>query len=88
MTNEQILEQQVDALEKLLKLKQAVIEELETKISRLQNQTIPNLNVPYYGSGQWISSQNSVIAQGIGQSTANTLSIHDGITQPYKNQQK
>ena len=34
MTNEEILEQQVEALEKLLKLKQAIIEELEEKIRK------------------------------------------------------
>jgi hypothetical protein len=36
MTNEQILEKQVEALEKLLQLKEAVITELEAKVSRLQ----------------------------------------------------
>ena len=44
MTNEQILEQQVEALEKLLKLKQAIIEEQELKINKLQGTTtIPNM---------------------------------------------
>jgi len=43
MTNEQILEHQVEALEKLLKLKQAVVEELEAKVARLQ--------YPYLGGG-------------------------------------
>ena len=48
MTNEQILEQQVEALEKLLKLKQAVVEELEAKINRLQ--------FPYPGLGGIINT--------------------------------
>lgn len=49
MTNEQILEQQVEALEKLLKLKQAVVEELEAKVSRLENsQLYPGvINTPF-----------------------------------------
>ena len=37
LTNEQILEQQIEALEKLLQLKTAVIEELEAKVQKLQN---------------------------------------------------
>ena len=37
MTNEEILEQQVEALEKLLQLKQAIINEQERKIEKLQN---------------------------------------------------
>jgi hypothetical protein len=36
MTNEEILEKQVEALEKLLQLKEAVITELEAKVHRLQ----------------------------------------------------
>ena len=32
MTNEEILEKQVEALEKLLQIKQAIIEELEAKV--------------------------------------------------------
>lgn len=53
MTNEQLLEQQVEALEKLLKLKQAIVEELERKIDRLEGSIpfgFPNpahpINVP------------------------------------------
>ncbi len=54
MTNEQILEQQVEALEKLLKLKQAVVDELEAKVNRLQNPYggIPGINTPYYPYNQ------------------------------------
>jgi hypothetical protein len=36
MTTEEVLEQQVEVLEKLLKLKQALIEELEAKVGRLE----------------------------------------------------
>lgn len=44
MTNEEILEQQVEALEKLLKLKQAIIEEQEAKIQKLQGTLVfPNM---------------------------------------------
>jgi len=38
MTNEQILEKQVEALEKLLQLRSAIIEELETKVTNLQQE--------------------------------------------------
>lgn len=37
MTNEQLLEKQIEMLEKLLQLKEAVIEELENKIARIQS---------------------------------------------------
>jgi hypothetical protein len=47
MTNEQILEQQVEALEKLLQLKQAIIEELESKVQKQQNNNQPQWQ-PYY----------------------------------------
>ena len=43
MTKEEILEQQVEALEKLLQLKQAIVEELEAKISKL---SIKDFNYP------------------------------------------
>ncbi len=36
MTNEEILEKQVEALEKLLQLKQGIIDELDAKIQRLE----------------------------------------------------
>jgi len=49
MTNEQILEKQVEALEKLLQLKEAVIQELEAKIARMQYPTYPG--IPLYGQG-------------------------------------
>lgn len=47
MTNEQILEKQVDALEKLLQIKEAIIQEQEARISKLERDVRPNLNVPY-----------------------------------------
>jgi hypothetical protein len=56
MTNEEILDKQVEALEKLIQLKQAVIEELENKISKmeLERLTIPyphQINIPWIGGG-------------------------------------
>jgi hypothetical protein len=45
MTNEEILNQQVEALEKLLKLKQAIVEELEDRVAKLENEK--NHYVPY-----------------------------------------
>lgn len=53
MDEKQILERQVEALEKLLQLRSAIIEELEAKVSRLENQGgahFPGVNVP------WVSS--------------------------------
>jgi hypothetical protein len=55
MTNEQILEQQVEALEKLLQLKQAVIEELESKVQKLQYPPLP-----YSGGGAGVINLPSV----------------------------
>ena len=50
MTNEEILEKQVQALEKLLQLKQAIVEELEAKVCRLEieriNSPLPQVNIP------------------------------------------
>jgi hypothetical protein len=40
MTNEQVLEKQVEALERLLRLKEAIIEELDNKVQKLQSQGI------------------------------------------------
>lgn len=54
MTNEEILEKQVETLEKLLQLKQAVIQELEAKVSRLQNPYgygVIGGSQQYYGPG-------------------------------------
>jgi hypothetical protein len=65
MTNEQILEKQVEALEKLLQLRSAIIEELETKVASLKQEiaskyvypgvTItpynPPITYPQYGGG-------------------------------------
>ena len=49
MTTEQILEKQVEALEKLLQLRAAITEELEAKISRLENEVARNNLAPYPG---------------------------------------
>ena len=59
MTNEEILEKQVEALEKLLQLRSAVIEELEAKVINLQNEIAAKnhslqwpgqINAPYIGA--------------------------------------
>ena len=57
MTKEEILEQQVEALEKLLQLRKAITEELEVKIARLENEVARNNLPPYYPgiSTPWIS---------------------------------
>lgn len=64
MTNEEILEKQVEALEKLLQLRTAIIEELESKVRKLETEKYINaphtypgydypgiVNVPYFGGG-------------------------------------
>ncbi len=51
MTNEQILDQQVEALEKLLQLKQAIIDELEKKVSQLEAIQSPWANPGWVGGG-------------------------------------
>jgi hypothetical protein len=63
MTNEQILEKQVEALEKLLQLKAAVIDELEAKIQRMQPgitwttpQYIQTPYIPYQGGAGGIGT--------------------------------
>lgn len=49
MTKEEILEQQVEALEKLLQLKQATIEELEERLRN--NKSYPSLHgYEYFGA--------------------------------------
>jgi hypothetical protein len=55
MTTEQVLEKQVEALEKLLQLKQAVIDELEAKVQRLQNPYpyYPGVTVTPYTVPSW-----------------------------------
>ena len=65
MTNEEILEQQVDALEKLLQIKQAIIEEHEQKISRLQADRsigVPGtvINTPWIGHPQPLMPQPGI----------------------------
>ena len=45
MTNEEILEKQVEALEKLLQLRSAIIEELEARVDKLE--TEKTTNQPY-----------------------------------------
>lgn len=42
MTNEEILEKQVEALEKLLQIKEAIIKEHESKISQLEMERLYN----------------------------------------------
>ena len=73
MTNEQILEKQVEALEKLLQLRSAIIEELEIKVASLQNEvarqnlnpfpmtitTTPWIGQPYGVGGGVITSPNT-----------------------------
>jgi len=49
MTNEQILEQQVEALEKLLQLKSELLAEQERKIARIQNELAIEKNKIYPG---------------------------------------
>ena len=70
MTNEQILEQQVEALEKLLQLRSAIIEDLEHKVSNLQQElankslTWPNtINVPSvpWNPAPWIGGGGGTI---------------------------
>lgn len=51
MTHEELLERQVEALEKLLQLKQAIIDELEGKVDKLQQQLNPpswTINTPNF----------------------------------------
>ena len=68
MTNEEILERQVEALEKLMQLKQAVIDELEIKVAKLQ----PQLSYPgisYWTQGQpsmQLDSNGNLIVTGVG----------------------
>lgn len=55
MTNEEILEKQVEALEKLLQLKQAIIDEQDSKINKLEMEKIHSqppypINLPYIGN--------------------------------------
>lgn len=59
MTNEEILEKQVEALEKLLQLRAAIIEDLEQKVADLQNQAakqnFPGIGYPGVINTPWIS---------------------------------
>jgi hypothetical protein len=65
MTNEDILEKQVEALEKLLQLRSAIIEELEAKLSKLENDIarantlpyVPGVSIPWVGPPQWMPQQ-------------------------------
>src|ERR1017187_565080 len=61
MTKEQILEQQVEALEKLLKLKQALVEELEAKVERMPFGGV----IPGYYPGVGLPSIQPQVGQGI-----------------------
>lgn len=57
MTNEEILEKQVEALEKLLQLRAAIIEELEAKVNKLEAEkfNIPN-HFPGLQQPGWITT--------------------------------
>ena len=57
MTNEQILEKQVEALEKLLQLRAAVIEELESKVVKLQGEVAALSPTTYGGGPGWYNPQ-------------------------------
>src|ERR1035437_2723159 len=61
MTNEEILEKQVEALEKLLQLRSAIIEELESKVSSLRIELARQQNAGWSpGTGintPWIAQQ-------------------------------
>lgn len=75
MTNEEILEKQVEALEKLIQLKQAVIEEQEAKINKLEAERYaypgggvwqPSVHVPYVQPYQpWIGGGGGAGGAGI-----------------------
>ncbi len=89
MTNEQILEQQVEALEKLLQLRKAITEELEAKISRLEAE---RFNVgsgwntaPWITTTPWVgSSYPQGIVGGIqGGATTLTSACPDGSPHHY-----
>jgi hypothetical protein len=68
MTNEQILEQQVEALEKLLQLKQAIIDEQEVKINKLQYPPqptyVPGVQIGggWGGIGGTLGGQGSIVS--------------------------
>jgi hypothetical protein len=66
MTNEEILEQQVEALEKLLQLRTAIVGELEAKVAKLQAEKYNNLGPGYYSP---ISGHTSIGSGILGQGT-------------------
>ena len=82
MTNEEILGQQVEALEKLLQLKEAVIQELESKVNKLELEKVQApYNQPHYipwvGQPHWQGgSAGSTI-------TINTHNCPDGTPHQY-----
>src|ERR1035437_4036914 len=57
MTNEEILNQQVEALERLLQLKQAIIDERDKKINSLEMSR--SNSVPFFGGGSPITIQST-----------------------------
>jgi hypothetical protein len=57
MTNEQILEQQVEALEKLLKLRVAITQELEAKIAKLEAEAVKTMYPGYSYPGWYMPQQ-------------------------------
>ena len=70
MTDKEILEQQVDALEKLLQIKDAIIYEQERRIEKLEgkdSQFAPFTSPHFYGSG----------------SITYTNACHDGLPHEY-----
>lgn len=69
MTNEEILEKQVEALEKLLQLRVAVIEELEAKVAKLSgaNNYGTWQGAPFIGGGtlqQGYTGQGQILGGG------------------------
>jgi hypothetical protein len=96
MTNEQILEKQVEALEKLLQLRSAIIEDLESKVGSLQNEIakqnyqpypyIPGniINVPYVGQPTYQGIPMPI--GGAGQTIVSCNTCPDGTPHNYPSQ--
>lgn len=89
MTNEEILEQQIEALEKLLQLRKAVIDELESKLAKVQAEKNA-LQYPWLGGsgGLGISSPpyHQPMYPGIGGGGTSTIQINlcpDGTPHQY-----
>src|ERR1035438_1970641 len=85
MTNEEILEKQVEALEKLLQLRSAIIEELEQKVTNLRNELAVAKSIQWPGTTQtpW-TSPSPWYGQGGGSViTINTNTCPDGTPHQY-----